>query len=243
VIAASQVWVGVASKGPSGHPLSSAYQHRNNDQYRLELGNAIVNFARIVPKGLLVFFPSYSVMDQCLTAWKRSGTSMSVWERILRHKMPVIEPRESAQLNSAMEDFYQKVNDPSYTGAVFFAVCRGKVSEGLDFSDNNGRAVIITGMPFPSMVDPKVKLKKQYLDDAVRESRVAAAARSSTSSDHGTAPSSGGMVALKGNDWYSQQASRVVNQAIGRVIRHRFDYGAIILCDERCVSPRRGWHW
>lgn len=27
-------------------------------------------------------------------------------------------------------------------GAVFFAVCRGKVSEGLDFADNNARAVI-----------------------------------------------------------------------------------------------------
>lgn len=38
---------------------------------------------------------------------------------------------------------------------------------------------------------------------------------------------------LTGNQWYIQQASRAVNQAIGRVIRHRHDYGAIILCDER----------
>lgn len=28
------------------------------------------------------------------------------------------------------------------TGALFLAVCRGKVSEGLDFTDNNARAVI-----------------------------------------------------------------------------------------------------
>ena len=28
------------------------------------------------------------------------------------------------------------------TGALFLAVCRGKVSEGLDFSDSNARAVI-----------------------------------------------------------------------------------------------------
>ena len=28
------------------------------------------------------------------------------------------------------------------TGALFLAVCRGKVSEGLDFADNNARAVI-----------------------------------------------------------------------------------------------------
>jgi len=38
---------------------------------------------------------------------------------------------------------------------------------------------------------------------------------------------------LTGNQWYIQQAARAVNQAIGRVIRHRHDYGAIILCDER----------
>jgi len=28
------------------------------------------------------------------------------------------------------------------TGALFLAVCRGKVSEGLDFSDDNARAVV-----------------------------------------------------------------------------------------------------
>ena len=40
---------------------------------------------------------------------------------------------------------------------------------------------------------------------------------------------------LSGEEWYKQQASRAVNQAVGRVIRHRMDYGAIILCDERFV--------
>ena len=30
----------------------------------------------------------------------------------------------------------------SIDGGLFLAVCRGKVSEGLDFADNNARAVI-----------------------------------------------------------------------------------------------------
>lgn len=38
---------------------------------------------------------------------------------------------------------------------------------------------------------------------------------------------------LTGEDWYTQQALRAVNQAVGRVIRHRHDFGAIIFCDER----------
>lgn len=40
-----------------------------------------------------------------------------------------------------------------------------------------------------------------------------------------------------GNDWYQQQSARAVNQAIGRVIRHRHDYGAIIFADERFANP------
>jgi regulator of telomere elongation helicase 1 len=41
---------------------------------------------------------------------------------------------------------------------------------------------------------------------------------------------------LSGSDWYTQQALRAVNQAIGRVIRHRNDWGAIIFCDSRMSS-------
>lgn len=43
---------------------------------------------------------------------------------------------------------------------------------------------------------------------------------------------------LRGDDWYSLEGSRAVNQAIGRVIRHRNDYGAIILLDTRFNSVR-----
>jgi len=45
-----------------------------------------------------------------------------------------------------------------------FTAISFQVSEGLDFSDNNGRAVIITGLPYPPFKDPRVVLKQQYLD-------------------------------------------------------------------------------
>jgi regulator of telomere elongation helicase 1 len=38
---------------------------------------------------------------------------------------------------------------------------------------------------------------------------------------------------FSGDVWYQQDALRSVNQAIGRVIRHKDDYGAIVLADER----------
>lgn len=36
-----------------------------------------------------------------------------------------------------------------------------------------------------------------------------------------------------GGAWYTLSAMRVVNQALGRVIRHKDDFGAILLADER----------
>ena len=84
----------------------------------------------------------------------------------------------------------------------------------------------------------QVKLKRQVLD----ESR--SAANTGKRFRDGSAPAA---ARLSGQEWYAQQATRAVNQAMGRVIRHQHDYGAIILADERfrvCVlsaefsSPR-----
>ena len=72
----------------------------------------------------------------------------------------------------------------------------------------------------------QVKLKQQVLN----ESR-AVAARSGKRGRDGQQPE--GAARLSGQEWYAQQATRAVNQAMGRVIRHRHDYGAIILADER----------
>ncbi|XP_066910360.1 regulator of telomere elongation helicase 1-like [Clytia hemisphaerica] len=205
VIKQHQVFVGIIPQGPDGKKLNSSYKFRSTPEYQLSLGNTVVNLSRIIPHGLLVFFPSYPVMDMVIAKWQEAG----IWNRLSQSKGLFIEPRRKQGLSDTMEEFYQKVQDPSLKGAIFFAVCRGKVSEGLDFADSNGRGVIITGLPFPPSHDPKVVLKMQYLDEQKEG------------------------VCIKGREWYKQQASRAVNQAIGRVIRHRNDYGAILLCDER----------
>ncbi|KAK9130870.1 hypothetical protein Sjap_011357 [Stephania japonica] len=161
VISSNQLWAGVLATGPSGSPFNSSYRNRDSLEYKQELGNAIANFARIVPDGLLVFFPSYYLLDQCIGCWKNMGhahltNSSTIWERICKHKHPVIEPKQSSLFSSSIEEFMNNLKDSSTSGAVFFAVCRGKVSEGLDFADHAGRAVVVTGIPFATRNDPKV---------------------------------------------------------------------------------------
>lgn len=63
-----------------------------------------------------------------------------------------------------MQEYYKRIADPVYKGAIFMGVCRGKVSEGLDFIDANGRAVIVIGLPYPPFKDARVVLKRKYLD-------------------------------------------------------------------------------
>ena len=57
-----------------------------------------------------------------------------------------------------------------------------QVSEGLDFSDGNGRAVVITGLPYPPRMDPRVLLKMQFLDE-IRTSRLVKVRHFQLSSD------------------------------------------------------------
>ncbi|CAF2209350.1 unnamed protein product [Brassica napus] len=138
VISSNQLWAGVASTGPPGCVLNSCYSNRDVPEYKQELGNVLlvsVDFSRVVPDGLLVFFPSYNLMDRCIAFWKdgSDSSSMTTWERICELKKLVIEPKDSYLFPAAMQDFSEKVQDKSkFPVRYFFAVCRGKVSEGLD---------------------------------------------------------------------------------------------------------------
>lgn len=51
------------------------HKHLTTCRYRDDLGHAIANFARVVPDGLLVFFPAYSLLTACLDHWKASTGS------------------------------------------------------------------------------------------------------------------------------------------------------------------------
>ena len=70
---------------------------------------------------------------------------------------------------------------------------------------------MITGIPYPSVYDPKVSLKKKFLDGRIGKSKNG----------------------LSGSEWYNLEAFRAINQAVGRVIRHKDDFGSILLLDKR----------
>lgn len=111
--------------------------------------------------------------------------------------------------------------------AVLFGVFRGKVSEGIDFADENARAVVLVGLPFPSIKDQR----SPSFSVAGVGADLRAAGRSVTLKrefNDSRAPA-----LMSGSAWYSLQAFRALNQALGRGIRHINDWCAMILVDSR----------
>lgn len=107
-----------------------------------------------------------------------------------------------------------------------FSVIGGKLSEGLNFSDDLGRCVIVVGMPYPNKNHPELAEKLKYLNKTF----------------HSNA----------GNEYYENLCMKAVNQCIGnaseinfnqniknkicilgRAVRHINDYASVILLDAR----------
>ncbi|KAF5955973.1 hypothetical protein HYC85_008829 [Camellia sinensis] len=235
----SQLWVAVVPTGPGNYPLNASYKTADKYAFQDALGTSLEEICKIVPGGSLIFFPSYKLMEKLCNRWRETGqwsrlnarkslfveprggsqddfehVLMGYYDSIRQRKMPVLgRKRKGKKLGLSNCDTMECAENPT-GGAAFLAVCRGKVSEGIDFSDENAR-VIIVGIPFPNINDIQVAQKKKY-NDTYKSSRNL----------------------LSGNEWYCHQAFRALNQAAGRCIRHRFDYGAIILLDERFREER-----
>lgn len=154
----------ILKKGINGVPLNFSYDKRESDIAVKELGNCLVNFSRVIPHGMLIFFSSYSVMNRCLDVWSSAnGKEKTILQRLEDSKPTFREPKITSQMKHVMDDYTRAAKAK---GAILFAVCRGKASEGIDFTDEMARAVVLVGIPYPSLVDRRVELKKQYLDSS-----------------------------------------------------------------------------
>ena len=84
-----------------------------------------------------------------------------------QRKRVMIEQRNKTKFEAQMKEFNTLI-DTDDRGAMLFAVARGKLSEGIDFSDKSCRAVIIIGIPFAPHQDRRVIAKRHYLDEINR---------------------------------------------------------------------------
>ncbi|KOC60185.1 putative ATP-dependent RNA helicase DDX11 [Habropoda laboriosa] len=123
-------------------------------------------------------------------------------------------------VNEILEQYSLHVKRPQspQNGSLLFSVVGGKLSEGLNFSDDLGRCVIVVGMPYPNVKSLELQEKIKYLKENVKSDA--------------------------GQNFYENSCMKAVNQCIGRAIRHINDYSTVVLLDKRYTYKTKALpHW
>lgn len=224
------------SSGPSGKTaeFEFTYKNRGNETMIDELGRALLNICTVVPDGVVVFFPSYSYLETIASHWSRipkpgtTGIQKSIWQRLEAKKVLFREKKEGS-VETVLEEYAKAID--AGKGGLLLSVVGGKMSEGINFSDRLGRCVVIVGLPFPNIMSAEWKAKMEYIEAATltrlrsEEKGLAEAELVRQAKD-------------QGRQFYENACMRAVNQSVGRAIRHREDYAAIVMIDKRFSNER-----
>ena len=162
VIEPGQVWVGsISAPTRDGPAFRSVYDNMERVEYQDQVGHAIESLVAHLPHGMLVFLPSYHVLEKFRARWEDTG----VMDTIRARKRVFVEPRSGGkgQFDTMLRSYYATVDaavaadgsdaaaEPGGEGALLLGVYRGKISEGIDFAHHYARAVVIIGIPYPNL--------------------------------------------------------------------------------------------
>ncbi|KAJ6620765.1 helicase C-terminal domain-containing protein [Mycena sp. CBHHK59/15] len=224
IIPESNLQAIVVSKSPRGEELEYKAGKQEDDDVIGDLGQILLNFAALVPRGMIVFFPSYRFLNTAKDRWQKSGI-LTRFER--KKKSPgFFEPEQATQVDQVLQDYASAVhaaNAPDSAkskGGLLFAVIGAKLSEGLNFADDLARAVVIVGLPFANLGSPELQERMNYVKQQEKK--------------RGTKRPQGQKDAAA--ELYENMCMNAVNQSIGRAIRHRGDWASLILLDKRYAS-------
>ncbi|KAL3458505.1 helicase C-terminal domain-containing protein [Aspergillus heterothallicus] len=228
VIPSENLTANILGRGVSGAEFDFTYDGRDSEKTIIDLGRTITSLCRTIPDGVVAFFPSYEYLSRVLSIWKRpavGGTNQTLYNMIEGVKPILYESREMKTTTDELLQQYSTTIEAG-KGALLLSVIGGKLSEGINFSDKLGRGVLIVGLPFPNIRSPVWQAKIQYIEQKAYQDTAS-----------GSEDSRRSCAKAASRDFYENACMRAVNQCIGRAIRHRNDYAAIVLIDKRYERP------
>ncbi|KAL1505317.1 hypothetical protein ABEB36_004910 [Hypothenemus hampei] len=184
--------------------ITKGFKNENflfNFNNRMSMGDCLRDVIHrscdVVNGGIVVFFPSYNYEK-----WFYQQVQTMDFGRMLYR-----EPQTSSggSVDTVLEKYALTIK--KCRKALLFSVVGGKLSEGLNFSDDLGRCVIVVGMPYANQNAPDLKEKMLFLDKTIGQGA--------------------------GHEFYENLCMKAVNQCIGRAVRHKDDYASVLLLDER----------
>lgn len=147
----------ILTKGSDQVAISSRFEIRNDPSIVRNYGSMLVEFAKITPDGLVVFFPSYLYMESIISMWQTMGILDEVW----KYKLILVETPDAQETALALETYRKACSNGR--GAILLSVARGKVSEGIDFDHQYGRTVLMIGIPFQYTESRILKARLEFL--------------------------------------------------------------------------------
>ncbi|CAL8080061.1 unnamed protein product [Orchesella dallaii] len=202
-ISRRRYWIGKIGRGPNDVKLTLNFASRGAPEILKEIGEFILNVCQAVPNGVLVFVPSKQYLKDMKVAWEARSTIMI---RIQEAKVVICETDMSTP---ELTRFYlneYRTQSRGRRGAVLFGIHGGKLSEGVDYKDEEARVVISLGIPYAPRDAPDVSARRFSWDNE----------------DYWR--------------WYTGNAIRAVSQCLGRSVRHERDWGAVIMVDQRFIE-------
>lgn len=225
VIPKENMYAEAIAKGPSGCEFNFTFEQRSNEFMILELGRLLIRVCQVTPDGIVVFFPSYEYLRQVVGVWGRS--QHAIFTTLGKHKR-VFEEVKGTSVEDLLRNYAHAIDNRK--GGLMLSVVGGRLSEGINFSDRLGRAVVAVGLPFPNANSAEWKAKVEHVE--------ATRFKQCTEQEHLSDGEARAKAKAAGRDFYENACMRSVNQSIGRAIRHRNDYAAILLVDGRFATDR-----
>jgi Rad3-related DNA helicase len=173
-----------------------------------DIGRRIALELTNVKSGALIFFPQRGFMDRCLDSWGVEGIVEALRGALyLGGKKLFVEGKTATSNRKLISRYKREAVSPG--GAVLCAVFRGRNSEGSNFPGEQARGILLVGIPYANYGDPLVKAQIGYYNKR---------------GDH------------LGHRWYTMDAFRAANQALGRGIRGINDWCHYWLLDRRYID-------
>lgn len=284
VVPAQQVGAVIVPHYEDPVPSSSARSSRVNFEFTYDkrlstdqtnaLFQALIEICANTPGGVVVFCTSFQYLEALLSRWRSSKIlyKLDAIKRVFAESRAGCSDTTASSTNSGntcnnvWEAYKRQVETHPQEGAVLFSVINGKLSEGINFSDELARCVVVVGLPYPDVRDPVLQEKMRYVSahDTLQvthgtfaqhlgDAGTCAAGGSGDGNGGGggggdklgcvTVPpvssqQAGGGVAGAGRKLCENMCMKAVNQSVGRAIRHVHDYACVVLLDRRYMQEQ-----
>ena len=101
----------VITRGSDQVPISSRFEVRNEPAVVRNFGTILIEYCKVVPDGIVAFFPSYLYMEAIVAAWNEMGILNDVW----KHKLIFVETPDAAETSVALENYRRVSSGPPDT--------------------------------------------------------------------------------------------------------------------------------